>query len=64
MRVRKSDIHRKEYGCADIEVANTLYEDLRNLALEKGWDIISRKKFEMIELSTFDINIYAYIIKI
>ena len=61
IRVRKPDVHRKEYGCSDIEVEGMTYDDLRGLALEKGWDVIQRKTFEMIELSTFDINAYAYI---
>ena len=61
IRVRKPDVHRKEYGCADIEVTGMTYDNLKGLALEKGWDIIQRKSFEMIELSTFDINTYAYI---
>jgi hypothetical protein len=63
IRVRKPDIHRKEYGCADVSISNIKYVALRTLALEKNWDVILRKGYEMIELSTFDINAYAYVIK-
>ena len=63
LRVRKPDVHRKEFGCADIKVVGSSYSELRELALKIGWDIIQRKTFEMIELSTFDINAYAYIMK-
>ena len=64
IRIRKPDIHRKEEGCADIQFKNKAYEELRTRAIEKGLDVIVRKKFEMIELSNFDINVYAYIVKL
>lgn len=63
VRVRKPDVHRKELGCADIEVKGLSYDVLREIALEKGYDIIVRKTFEMIELSSFEIDAYAYIVK-
>ena len=63
VRVRKPDVHRKEFGCVDLRFDSVTYDSLRSLALEKGWDIIVRKTFEMIELSTFDTNVYAYIVK-
>jgi len=37
--------------------------NLRSLALDQGLDIILRKGYEMIELSDFNINVYAYLIK-
>lgn len=62
IRLRKPDIHRQEEGCADIEFENKTYNELRKMAIEKKLDIIVRKDYEMIELSTFEINAYAYII--
>jgi hypothetical protein len=63
IRVRKPDIHRKELGCADLIYNEDDYKQLREEAIEKGFDVIVRKGYEMIELSTFDINAYAYIVK-
>lgn len=63
IRVRKPDIHRKEIGCADLIYNEDDYKQLREEAIEKGFDVIVRKGYEMIELSTFDINVYAYIVK-
>ena len=63
IRIRKPDIHRKELGCADLSYELTDYDKLRKGAFEKGFDIILRKGYEMIELSNFNINVYAYIVK-
>lgn len=63
IRVRKSDIHRTEIGCGDLSHTPEVYENIRNRALEKGWDIILRKGYEMIELSNFDLPVYAYLVK-
>lgn len=61
VRIRKPDVHRPELGCCDL-----IYQDygaLRSLALDRGMDIIIRKDYEMIELSTFDIPVYAYALR-
>jgi hypothetical protein len=63
IRVRKPDIHRKELGCCDLLYKESDYLKLRKMALDRGLDIILRKDYEMIELSTFDTNAYAYIVK-
>jgi len=63
VRIRKPDIHRKELGCADLEYQDEDYKDLRRIALDNGLDIILRKGYEMIELSDFNINVYAYLVK-
>lgn len=63
IRIRRPDIHRFELGCCDLEYDENDYLKIRNLALEKGLDIILRKDYEMIELSTFDLPVYAYILK-
>ena len=63
IRVRKPDVHRHELGCCDLIYNEKDYEKLRNEALEKGLDIILRKGYEMIELSTFNLNVYAYLVK-
>lgn len=63
VRVRKPDIHRPELGCVDLKYNNEEYLKLRYTALDKGWDIILRKGYEMIELSSFDIPVLAYIVK-
>lgn len=63
IRIRKPDIHRKELGCADLIYEKDDYEKLRTIALEKGFDVIVRKDYEMIELSDFKINVYAYLVK-
>jgi len=63
LRIRKPDIHRQELGCADLKYKEEDYMDLREIALEKGFDIILRKEYEMIELSDFNINVYAYLVK-
>lgn len=63
VRIRKPDIHRKEFGCADLDYKKEEYANLRDIALEKGYDIIIRKGYEMIELSNQKINAYAYLVK-
>jgi hypothetical protein len=63
IRIRKLDIHRKELGCADLTYKDQDYTKLREIALEKGLDIILRNGYEMIELSDFDMNVYAYLVK-
>lgn len=63
IRIRKPDVHRKEIGCADLIYKKEDYEKLRAIALEKGFDVIVRKDYEMIELSDFKINAYAYLVK-
>ena len=63
VRIRKPDIHRKEFGCADLIYKREDYEKLRTIALEKGFDVIVRKDYEMIELSDFKTNAYAYLVK-
>lgn len=63
IRVRKPDVHRKELGCADLKYDARDYSRMRETALNKGMDIIIRKGYEMIELSTFEINVYAYLVK-
>ena len=63
IRIRKPDIHRKEIGCADLIYRKDDYRKLRAIALEKGFDVIVRKDYEMIELSDFKINAYAYLVK-
>lgn len=63
IRIRKPDIHRKELGCADLSYKKEDYNNLRTIALEKGLDIIVRKGYEMIELSEFKINVYAYLVR-
>jgi len=63
VRIRKPDIHRKEFGCTDLSYNEDDYMNLRSLALDQGLDIILRKGYEMIELSDFNINVYAYLIK-
>lgn len=63
VRIRKPDIHRKELGCADLIYNESDYQRLRDIALEKGLDIILRKGYEMIELSDFNINVYAYLVR-
>jgi hypothetical protein len=63
VRLRRPDVHRKELGCADLKYKENDYSGLRNIALDKGWDIIVRKEYEMIELSDFEINVYAYLVK-
>ncbi len=63
IRVRKPDIHRKELGCADLIYKSLDYPQLRKIALDKGYDLIVRKDYEMIELSDFNINVYAYLVK-
>jgi len=63
IRIRKPDIHRKELGCGDLRYKDQDYTDLRNIALKKGIDVILRDGYEMIELSDFDINVYAYLVK-
>ena len=63
IRIRKPDIHRKEFGCADLVYDRKDYSNFRSIALEKGLDVIVRKDYEMIELSDFKINVYAYLVK-
>lgn len=63
IRVRKPDIHRHEIGCCDLICKPEDYSTLREIALSKGLDIIIRKDYEMIELATMDLNVYAYIVK-
>lgn len=63
IRIRKPDIHRKELGCGDLKYMDKDYADLRAVALRKGLDIILRDGYEMIELSDFDTNVYAYLVK-
>lgn len=63
IRIREPDIHRPQVGCGDLKYKNEDYLELREMALEKGWDIILRKGYEMIELSSFDIPVLAYIVK-
>lgn len=63
IRVRKPDIHRPEMGCVDLKYKNEDYLRLREIALERGWDIILRKGYEMIELSSFDIPVLAYLVR-
>jgi len=63
IRIRKPDTHRKELGCADLTYDKGDYDKLRSIALEKGFDVIVRKDYEMIELSDFKINAYAYLIQ-
>lgn len=63
IRIRKHDVHRPELGCADFSYLENDYSNLRNIAIERGLDIIIRKGYEMIELSTFDIPAYAYLVK-
>ncbi len=63
IRIRKHDAHRPELGCCDLMYKDNDYPELRKEALEKGLDIILRKGYEMIELSTFTINAYAYLVK-
>ncbi len=63
IRIRKPDVHRPEFGCADLTYNENDYQTLRTIALEKGLDVILRKGYEMIELSDFDINVYAYLVK-
>jgi hypothetical protein len=63
IRIRKPDVHRKELGCADLRYKEEEYKDLRQIALDKGLDIILRKGYEMIELADFNINVYAYLVK-
>jgi|SRR3989344_2822871 len=62
IRVRKPDIHRSEIGCGDLAHDIDSYKSIRNMALEKGWDIILRKGYEMIELSSFDLSVYVYLV--
>lgn len=62
IRIRKPDVHRKEYGCADLSYKESDYNSLREIAFEKGFDVILRKDYQMIELSDFAINVYAYIV--
>src|SRR5579863_7562137 len=59
VRIRRPDIHRKEIGCVDFSYKEKDYPKLRAIALEKGYDIIIRKGYEMIELSDMKINAYA-----
>ena len=63
IRVRKPDVHRPELGCCDLAYKDSDYECFRKRALEMGLDIIVREGYEMIELSNFDIPVYAYIVK-
>ena len=63
VRIRKPDVHRKELGCADLTYVQNDYDRLREIALDKGFDIIVRRDYEMIELSDFNINVYAYLVK-
>lgn len=63
IRIRNPDIHRQEIGCGDLIYEKSKYAALRETALRKKLDIIIRRNYEMIELSTFDINVYAYIVK-
>ena len=64
VRIRKPDIHRTELGCCDLTFNASDYEYYRAKALEIGLDIVLRKEYEMIELSTFDLPVYAYIVNI
>lgn len=63
IRIRKPDVHRKELGCADLIYKKEDYGKLKTIALEKGFNVIIRKGYEMIELSDFKINVYAYLVK-
>lgn len=63
IRLRKPDLHRKELGCADLAFKEEDYARLRDKALNDGYDVILRKGYEMIELSDFHINVYAYLVK-
>jgi len=63
VRVRKPDVHRPELGCCDLVYKDSDYKYYREKALEIGLDIILRKDYEMIELSTRDIPAYAYLVK-
>lgn len=63
IRIRKPDVHRKELGCTDLTYKKDDYEKLKAIALEKGFDVIMRKNYEMIELSDFKINAYAYLVR-
>ena len=63
VRIRKPDIHRPELGCGDLTYEENDYPILREIALKKGLDIILRDGYEMIELSDFNINVYAYLVK-
>ena len=62
VRIRVPDLHRPEYGCADLVYKENEYRQLRRVAVIKGFDIIYRGDYEMIELSTLDINAYAYLV--
>jgi len=63
IRVRNPDVHRTELGCCDLIYKEGDYDFYRDKALETGLDIILRKGYEMIELSTPDIPVYAYMVK-
>ena len=63
IRIRKHDVHRHEVGCCDFSYKDSNYQKMREIALDKGLDIVVRKEYEMIELSTFEIEAYAYIFK-
>lgn len=63
VRIRMPDVHRKELGCVDLTYDKNKYKQLKEIALEKGFDVILRKGYEMIELSDFEINVYAYLVK-
>lgn len=63
LRIRKPDLHRKELGCADLTYSDPDYPKLKEIALTNGFDVILRKGYEMIELSDFNINVYAYLVK-
>ncbi len=63
IRVRIPDIHRKELGCADLSFDSNDYPKLREIAIKNGLDVIIRDQYEMIELSDFNINVYAYLVQ-
>jgi hypothetical protein len=63
IRVRQPDIHRTELGCADLSFDAADYEQLRAFAIQNKLDVIVRDGYEMIELSDFTTNVYAYLLK-
>ena len=63
IRVRQPDVNRKELGCSDLVYQENEYNELRQIALDKNYDITLRKEYKMIELSILDINCYAYFVK-
>ncbi len=59
LKIRKSDINRKELGDADFTI-DEYFKFKKDYLNKKGWNLIKREDFEMMELKDADFNILCY----